>query len=171
MPSFNQSRSGESIQKKCRRLVAAEQKYLEIRKRFVSTISEIENSLDTTPADEESNGGDTKRRRKSIAYDICEAVVLSPEEVREDLNAINEVDEINVYIEDGVLFVQSERFVKGDRIKVRLHGEEAYGSIGSVRDDDIVVKTKDYKRLVVSLDDMVSGKTTVRKIGSKEVYR
>jgi hypothetical protein len=171
MPLTNQSRSEEGMQRRCKQLIEEKQRSLEIRKKFLSRIDEIENCLDAAPGDEEGNGGDNaKRRKKSAAYDISEIAVLSPEEVREDLNAISGVNEVDVYIEDDGLFIQSEKFVKGDKVKVKLHGEEFYGSIGSIRDDGIIVKTKDYKRLVVSLDDMASCRTAVKRIGCKE-YR
>ncbi|KAH9411731.1 hypothetical protein HK407_04g08420 [Ordospora pajunii] len=135
----------------------------ELSKRFVKMTCDLEDELDIVLAeDETANGEGVKRRRRSVTLDIDDILSISAEEARNDLHMICGEKNYKMFIKNSTLVVDGGTFVKGDAIRVSVNQEEHVGTITSVEENGIVVKTKGFKRLKILLDDM-------REIGSSIV--
>ncbi|KAM0671872.1 hypothetical protein CWI42_040090 [Ordospora colligata] len=127
----------------------------ELSKKFVKMACDLEDELDMVLAEDEAgNGEGLKRRRRSVTLDIDDILSISVEETRNDLHMICGEKNYKMFIKNSTLVVDGGTFVKGNIIKVSVNQEEHVGTITSVEENGIVVKTKGFKRLKILLDDM-----------------
>lgn len=138
----------EDVEKKLKRA--------EVFKNFVAYMTKHEEHLDATVVTD-SNPEEQKRRKKSTSLTYVENTRLMDEEIIKDLNSISKDPSENIRVLDGVLYIKTNKFIKGDKVQVKGRKDEFAATLSAVDDEDIVVKTKENKRIRISLEDMKGG--------------
>lgn len=153
----------EGLEDSLRKRVQERKRDAAMYKDFVKRMYDLENELDFISAeDQKSMVENTKRRRRSTTLDVDEILYTAVDEAAKDLRKIlgGEKD-LDAFIENNALNIKGSVFTKGDKIKVRIKREEFVGAIVSIGEEDIILKTKEYKRLKILLDDIRSTKSSI----------
>ncbi|KAG5858733.1 hypothetical protein KMI_11g16880 [Encephalitozoon hellem] len=131
-------------------------------KDFVRKMYGLEDELDLISVeDQKSIVESAKRRRRSTTLDVDEILYAAVDEAAKDLRMIEGKKDTDVFIENSTLNVKGRAFTKGDKIKVTINKEVFAGAIISIGEEDVILKTKDYKRVRILLDDIRSTKSSI----------
>lgn len=162
MDSFVSPRNSRRFQERFRRSVEEREIRSSVCKEFIGKMHELEDELEAAGVVEEPNSVEsTKRRRKTMALDMDDILYLPPEEVRRDVQAILGCRSLDVFVEEDALHVENEVFMKGNRVVVVVDGEKHAAIVSLVGEDDVVFKTKEYRRIKISLDNLRLGEASV----------
>ncbi|ADM12140.1 uncharacterized protein Eint_090100 [Encephalitozoon intestinalis ATCC 50506] len=155
-----------SLYSSLRRRIEQKKRQGAMYKDFIRKIYDLEDELDFISSEEQKNMVEgTKRRRRSTTLDVDEILYITGDEIAKDLRRILEGEDLDVFVENNTLNVKGSMFTKGDKIKATINGDEFVGTIISMSEEDIVLKTKHYKRLRILLEDMRLAKSSIVAIG------
>lgn len=152
----------ESFQDDLRRRVERLEKRGAVHKDFVRKMCELEDELDLACLEEENGAPDgNKRRRRSTTLDVDDIMCTPVEEAGKDLQEILGGEAPDVFVENSTLNVKGKTFSKGDKVRITINKGEVVGTILSVGEGDVVLRTKDHRRLKVLLEDMRSTRSSI----------
>ncbi|WUR02862.1 BRMS1-like transcriptional repressor [Vairimorpha necatrix] len=103
------------------------------------------------------------KKRKSNNLNFSNSIKLEDHEKVQDLNEIYDDGGLMVRILDSSLYVNSEKFIKHDKVIIKIDKEEYNGIIACVDTADIVIKTKDGKRNRVNIETIKKGNFKIIK--------
>jgi hypothetical protein len=138
----------------------------EIQKTFMNYITNYEEELDLKIIPESSQE-EQKRRKKSTFISCVDKFVLEDEEIIKDLNSISKDPSSNIRVLDGVLYVRNHRIVRGDKVILKGRNGDIIGSVSLIDEDDIVVKSKENKRIRIALDELRKHNYSINKYNKK----
>ncbi|UYI26688.1 hypothetical protein J0A71_03g05240 [Encephalitozoon cuniculi] len=163
------SGDAKSLQSSLSRQIERKERYAKVCKIFVKRMCDLEDELDLASAESQRSAAEgTKRRRRSTTLDVDEILYTAADEAAKDLQKISEEKGLDAFIENNTLNVKGHVFSKGDKIKAMVNRDEFAGIIISVGEEDIVLKTKDYKRLKILLEDIRSTRSSIMALNESK---
>lgn len=141
--------------KKLKKVLTREKNVFE---RVMQQFIDLENELDQNSVDHKK---DTGRRRKSYSFKNFEFQGVSNRFAIEDLNEI--YDGLND--DDGF---GPENFRKNDSVSCLVDRKKYNGTIISVNQKGMVVRSNDRRKIKISWDDIEDGRAKVEKIVNED---
>lgn len=126
-------------------------KRAEIYKKFMTYMNKYEETLDSISIPV-SSSEEQKRRKKATSY--VENIRLDDDEVVKDLNSCSKDPSANVRVLDNVLYLKTNKFIRGDKILVKGKKEEYVATISAIDDEEIAIKTRENKRMRINVGDL-----------------